>query len=190
VPKAQAPTSYAQTAVTRPATQQDVNMTGPKEANYPPLPPPTPLMAMPSNLSTISWGAQWTPATNPQPNTWSTRQIVLPTNEDELTELICSAHKEKNMDAVISMRIFAQEVHAVGMNHSLLQSLGLTRWRLPEWVPSDQRSPWSATQPADCPRWKCRDRMCLWKSGHDGSEGIPRTWYPSQGSFMTPLAYH
>jgi hypothetical protein len=28
------------------------------------------------------------------------------------------------------------------------------------------------------------------KSGRNGSGGIPRTWYPSQGLFMTPLAYH
>jgi hypothetical protein len=120
-------------------------MSGPEEASYPPLPPSAPSIATPLNLSTIPQGAQWTPASN----TRSTRQIVLPTNEDELTELNCCAHEEKNMGAMISMRIFAQEAHAAGMNCSPLQSLGLTRWRLPEWVPSDQRSLWSATRPAD-----------------------------------------
>jgi TolA-binding protein len=65
VPEAQAPNSYAQTAATRPAAQQDVDMTGPEEANYPPLPPPAPPMAMPSNIPTIPRGAQWTPAPAP-----------------------------------------------------------------------------------------------------------------------------
>jgi hypothetical protein len=149
VPESRAPTSYAQTAAMNPAVQQDVHMSGPEEASYPPLPLSAPLMATPSNLSTIPQGAQWTPAPNPRPNTRSTRWIVSPTNKDELTELIRRAHEDKNMGAMISMRIFAQEAHTAGTNRSPLQSLGLTRWRLPEWVPSDQRSPWSATRPAD-----------------------------------------
>jgi hypothetical protein len=70
-------------------------------------------------------------------------------NKDELTELICHAHEDKNMGAMMSMRIFTREVHAMGRSHFSLQSLGLTRWRLPEWVPPDQRSPWATTQPAD-----------------------------------------
>jgi hypothetical protein len=56
------------------------------------------------------------------------------------------------MGAVMSMRIFAREAHAAGTNRSPLQSLGLTRWRLPEWVPSDQQSLWATTRPAD-PSW-------------------------------------
>jgi len=149
VPEVRAPTSYAQTAATRPAAQQDVDMTGPEEANYPPLPPPAPPMAMPSNLTTIPRGAQWTPAPNPRPNPRLTGRIISPTNEAELTELIRRAHEDKHMGAVLSMRIFARDAHSAGANRSPLQSMGLTRWRLPEWVPSDQRSPWATTRPAD-----------------------------------------
>ncbi|KAF8227707.1 hypothetical protein L208DRAFT_1379662 [Tricholoma matsutake] len=149
VPKAQAPTSYAQTAATRPAAQQDVDMTGPEEANYPPLPPPAPPMVTPSNLPTIPRGAQWTPAPPPRLNPRSTRRIIMPTNEEELTELIRRAHEDKNMGAVLAMRIFAWDAHTVGASRSPLQSLALTRWRLPNWVPPDQRSPWATTRPAD-----------------------------------------
>jgi hypothetical protein len=54
VPKSQALTSYAQTAAMNSAVQQNVHMSGPEEASYLPLPPSAPLMATPSNLSTIS----------------------------------------------------------------------------------------------------------------------------------------
>jgi hypothetical protein len=60
VPESQAPTSYAQTVATNTAVQQDVHMSGPEEASYLPLPPSAPLMATPSNLSTIPQGVQWT----------------------------------------------------------------------------------------------------------------------------------
>jgi exonuclease VII small subunit len=145
VPEAWAPNSYAQTAATRPAAQQDVDMTGPEEANYPPLPPPAPLMAMPLNIPTIPRGAQWTPAPAPRPKPWLTGRIISPTNKDELTELIRRAHDKRNMGAVLSMRIFARDAHSAGANCSPLQSLGLTRWRLPDWLPPDQRSPWATT---------------------------------------------
>jgi hypothetical protein len=152
VPDSRAPTSYAQTVTTNPAEQQDVHMSGPEEASYPPLPPSAPSMATPSTLSTITRGAQWTPAPTPRPNPRLTGRIISPTNEAELTELIRRAHEEKHMGAVLSMRIFARDAHAAGANRSPLQSMGLTRWRLPEWVPSDQRSPWSAARPADSSR--------------------------------------
>jgi hypothetical protein len=124
-------------------------MTGPEEANYLPLPPPTPPMATPSNIPTIPQSAQWTPAPTPRLNPQLTGRIILPTNEAELTVLIWRAHEEKNMGAVLSMRIFAQDIHSAGASRSPLQSMGLTRWRLPEWVSSDQQSPWATTWPAD-----------------------------------------
>jgi hypothetical protein len=146
-----APDSYAQIAATRPAAQQDIDMSGPGEAihEYPPLPPPAPSMAMPSNPSTFQRGAKWTPAPILRLNYQLTRWIILPMNEDELNELIHHAHEDRNMGAITSMKIFAQDAHVAGIGHSPLQSLGLTRWRIPGWVPLDQWSLWATTHPTD-----------------------------------------
>jgi hypothetical protein len=93
-------------------------------------------MAAPLNPSTFPRGAQWTPVPIPQPNYQLTRQIISPMNEDEQNELIHHAHEDRDMGAMTSMKIFTWDAHVVGTGHSPLQSLGLTRWRIPEWVTS------------------------------------------------------